>query len=43
MRQRQRIAVILQLMEKMWNQGSWCGETHIQECIFFAGAFWRSP
>ena len=43
MRQRQRIAVILQLMEKMWNQGSWCGETHIQKNVFFLQELFGVP
>ena len=43
MRQRQKIAVILQLMEKMWDQGSWCGETHIQKNVFFLQELFDVP
>lgn len=35
MRRRERIAVVLRQIEKMWGVGSWCGETHVQKNIFF--------
>lgn len=28
-------ALIVSLVEKMKNGGSWCGETHIQKCVYF--------
>lgn len=43
MRQRQKIALILQLMEKMWDQDSWCGETHIQKNVFFLQELFNVP
>jgi len=30
-----RQAVVLSLIEKMYSNGSWCGETHIQKSIYF--------
>lgn len=30
-----RTAIILELIERMNEQGSWCGETHIQKCSYF--------
>lgn len=30
----QRAAVILSLAEKLWEKGSWCGETHIQKAAY---------
>jgi len=30
-----RTAIILELIERMKEQGSWCGETHIQKCSYF--------
>lgn len=35
MRRREKIAVVLRQIEKMWDAGSWCGETHVQKNIFF--------
>ena len=35
MRQLQRSAIILSLVEEMRKRGSWCGETHIQKATFF--------
>ena len=35
MRRREKIAVVLRQIEKMWRNGSWCGETHIQKNVFF--------
>ena len=31
----ERITVILGLIEKMREKGSWCGETHIQKAVYF--------
>ena len=28
-------ALLVSLVEKMKNNGSWCGETHIQKCVYF--------
>ncbi len=28
-------ALLVFLVEKMKNSGSWCGETHIQKCVYF--------
>ena len=30
-----RTAIILELIERMKERGSWCGETHIQKCSYF--------
>ena len=30
-----KAALILRLVERLREQGSWCGETHVQEAIFF--------
>ncbi|HHW39696.1 MAG TPA: hypothetical protein GXX19_00830 [Syntrophomonadaceae bacterium] len=30
-----RTAIILELIERMKERGSWCGETHIQKCGYF--------
>ncbi|NSW92986.1 MAG: hypothetical protein HPY74_20485 [Firmicutes bacterium] len=30
-----RMAIILELIERMKERGSWCGETHIQKCSYF--------
>ncbi len=31
----QRAAIVLSLIEKLREKGSWCGETHIQKSIYF--------
>jgi hypothetical protein len=38
-----RTAVILELIEKMKEWGSWCGETHIQKCSYFLQEMMRVP
>ncbi|BBB90484.1 MAG TPA: hypothetical protein PKA28_15625 [Methylomusa anaerophila] len=35
MKRLQRTALMLSLMKKLKNRGSWCGETHIQKAAFF--------
>lgn len=30
-----RFTVLLALLEAMKEQGSWCGETHVQKCVYF--------
>jgi len=31
----ERQALLLQVLERLSEQGSWCGETHLQKCVFF--------
>jgi len=38
-----RMAIIITLMEKMAEAGSWCGETHIQKATFFLQALTKVP
>ena len=35
MKRRQREAVVLALADKLREQGSWCGETHLQKAAYF--------
>jgi len=35
MKRRQKEAIILALVDKLEEQGSWCGETHVQKATFF--------
>ena len=35
MNEDQRTAVTLSLMDALHQQGSWCGETHIQKALYF--------
>jgi len=35
MKRRQRQAIILALADKLREQGSWCGETHLQKAVYF--------
>ncbi len=35
MKRRQREAVVLALADKLKEQGSWCGETHLQKAAYF--------
>ena len=35
MKQLNRISVVLSLVDSLKNQGSWCGETHIQKSLYF--------
>jgi len=35
MKRRQREAIVLALADKLKEQGSWCGETHLQKAVYF--------
>lgn len=35
MKQRQREAVVAALDDKLYESGSWCGETHLQKSVYF--------
>ncbi len=35
MKRMARVAILLSLVEKLENNGSWCGETHIQKATYF--------
>ena len=43
MKRRQRQAIILDLMDKLKEQGSWCGETHLQKAVYFLVEFADVP
>ena len=43
MRRRQKIAVILQLMNEMWYQSKWCSESTIQMHVFFLQELMKVP
>lgn len=36
-------ALILFLIEKMGEKGSWCGETHVQKCLYFLQELMKVP
>jgi uncharacterized protein YwgA len=36
-------AILLELIEKLREQGSWCGETHIQKAVFFLQSLFDGP
>ncbi len=38
-----RQVIVLSLVEKMQERGSWCGETHIQKCMYFLQEMLRVP
>ncbi|MGE5342227.1 MAG: hypothetical protein ACM3SY_12190 [Candidatus Omnitrophota bacterium] len=38
-----RMAIIIALIEKMAEEGSWCGETHIQKATYFLQALAKVP
>lgn len=38
-----RTVIILELVENMEKQGSWCGETHIQKCSYFLQEMMEVP
>ena len=38
-----RRALLVSLIEKMKNSSSWCGETHVQKCIYFLQDFLGVP
>lgn len=35
MKRLEKSAIILSLLEKLKNKGSWCGETHVQKAVYF--------
>ena len=39
----QRAAVIIELIQKLKDRGSWCGETHLQKSIFFLQSLFDIP
>ncbi len=43
MRRLQRAAVLLALIDRLWERGSWCGETHIQKSVYFLQALLGVP
>jgi len=43
MKRLQREALILSLIEKLLEKGSWCGETHIQKSAYFLQELLRVP
>lgn len=38
-----RAAVLIRLMEKLREKGSWCGETHVQKASFFLQELMKVP
>jgi len=36
-------ALLVSLVEKMKNGGSWCGETHVQKCVYFLQQLLKVP
>lgn len=36
-------AILLELVKKLRDQGSWCGETHIQKAVFFLQSLFDGP
>lgn len=43
MKRRQREAVVAALDDKLFEQGSWCGETHLQKSVYFLQELLRVP
>lgn len=39
----QRAAVITRLLDELHQQGSWCGETHVQKSVYFLQALLNVP
>jgi uncharacterized protein YwgA len=39
----QRAAVLVRLVDRLREQGSWCGETHIQKATYFLQEFLHTP
>jgi len=37
------ISLLVSLVEKMKNGGSWCGETHVQKCVYFLQQLLKVP
>lgn len=38
-----RRALIIELVRNLLSTGSWCGETHIQKCVYFLQDLYRVP
>ena len=38
-----RAAVILKLIDSLWDKGKWCGQTHIQKAAYFLQEFFEVP
>ena len=38
-----RSAILLTLVEELHAHGSWCGETHVQKCVYFAQELFKVP
>ena len=43
MDQLQRASLIIDLIEKLTEKGSWCGETHIQKAVYFLQELTKVP
>lgn len=43
MHELQRTAVLLQLASAMWDQKSWCGETHLQKATYLLQEMMEVP
>jgi uncharacterized protein YwgA len=39
----QQIAILSELVQKLRDQGSWCGETHIQKSVYFLENLFKEP
>lgn len=39
----QQIALLTELIEKLREKGSWCGETHIQKSVYFLESLFKEP
>ena len=43
MEQTERTAIVLSLMDSLRSQGSWCGETHVQKCVYLIQEAFHVP
>ena len=43
MKRLQKAVILAELADRMWNQGSWCGETHIQKAVYFLQKLLKVP
>jgi len=43
MKRLQRVTILLSLIEKLHDKGSWCGETHIQKATYFLQELMEVP
>lgn len=43
MKEMERYAIVLSLMDKLYNSGNWCGETHVQKSTYFLEALVQIP